>query len=391
MQETTMMFLPVFFLIFPTFAMCAGSVSGAAKHAVMVFENERYQQQLAAALDGDLDIIDCSGLTACLNPSPSDAARTIAVVVALPHNYSLFPTLKNLKLFQSPFYIPPQNKSIQPESVGISVYYPDYKNRSSPEDAVDPMAEWTVAQVLRWLHRSDAQEKLFRKCAFEANAPLDCPSFSAMTTHKTLWRNPNLTIGVLGFGAVGKAMVDHFAPFGNKIIASDIRGPYSPLPKGLSWFGPDNDHVLREADFVIVAVAGFLTNFINKTALGLMKPDAVLIPMDPTDINYDDLYAALVSKKIGGAILDVEPQGCFGIGVECGPPYGAPAQPFKQSNKFQDLPNVVLSGNVMMQTELFWDNSAKFVGANLKALVQGKPLAGIVRPIGDNRGGDVNN
>lgn len=82
-------------------------------------------------------------------------------------------------------------------------YYPDYKNRSSIEDGVDPMGEWAVLAILQWRWRLAEKEATFRQCAFEADAPLGCPVYSDLTTHRPMWRSKT-TIGVMGFGSVGR-------------------------------------------------------------------------------------------------------------------------------------------------------------------------------------------
>ena len=84
----------------------AAEVTNSAVPAVLVFENLRYQRQLAASVTtGTLDIVDCSDIHRC-NPPPADVAnRAIAVVSALPRNTSLFPTLPRLQLFHSSFYV----------------------------------------------------------------------------------------------------------------------------------------------------------------------------------------------------------------------------------------------------------------------------------------------
>ena len=71
---------------------------------------------------------------------------------------------------------------------------------------MDPLAEWTVAAVLKYVSRMDKVEAEFRRCAYADDAPLDCPVFSELTTHKTLW-NSGSTVGIVGFGAVGKVRV----------------------------------------------------------------------------------------------------------------------------------------------------------------------------------------
>ncbi len=294
--------------------------NGSTAAAVLVFENAHYQEQLAAAITpGLLDLIDCSDINNC-NPPPTEIAdRTIAVVSALPRNTSLFPTLPKLKLYQSSFYVAlGLGPKIQPSSVGICFYLPlGFENRSSIEDAVDGMAEWATLVVMEWQYKLAEKEAVFRRCAFADDAPLDCPSFSGLTMHPTLWRSKTV-IGIMGFGAVGKAMADHFSRMRMTVIATDIKGPYSPLPEGVTWFGSDNDHLLRTADFVIVAVSDSVVNVINKTSLALMKPTSVLIPLDPTNIDFDALYDTLESGKIGGAILDVWPDGCWGFKLDCG-------------------------------------------------------------------------
>jgi lactate dehydrogenase-like 2-hydroxyacid dehydrogenase len=128
-------------------------------------------------------------------------------------------------------------------------------------------------------------------------------------------------------------------------------------------------------------VSGSVVDIINRTSLGLMKSSAVLIPLARQNVDYGALHDTLAAGAIGGAILDTWPDGCWGVNVECGAPYGSGTEPYAGTGSFKDLPNVKMTPMVMMQTEQFWDNSAKFCGANLKAFVDGRPLQGIVRNI----------
>ena len=73
-------------------------------------------------------------------------------------------------------------------------------------------------------------------------------------------------------------------------------------------------------------------------------------------------------------VLHVSKPGCWGFKLECGPPFGPATAPYAGKGSFRDLPNVKMTPNVMFQTEQFWDNSAAFVGANLKAFVEGRQL-----------------
>ena len=164
------------------------TTAAASIPAVLVFENERYQQHLAAAIKPNhlVELIDCSDITKCNPPPTAISDRTIAVVSALPRNTSLFPALPKLKLFHSSFYVALDLPSrIKPASVGICFYLPfQFENRSSSEDAVDPMAEWATLVVLEWQYKLAEKEAIFRRCAFAEDAPLDCPSFRLLKKTK---------------------------------------------------------------------------------------------------------------------------------------------------------------------------------------------------------------
>ena len=73
-------------------------------------------------------------------------------------------------------------------------------------------------------------------------------------------------------------------------------GRYSPLPAGVTWFGSDNDHVIRNADFLVVCVSSTVENTINATSLGMMKASAVVIPTEGNQVDWDALYNALLGR-----------------------------------------------------------------------------------------------
>ncbi|CAK9035584.1 Glyoxylate reductase, partial [Durusdinium trenchii] len=155
-----------------------------------------------------------------------------------------------------------------------------------------------------------------------------------------------------------------------RLLATRRHGPF------LSWLISDNDRLLEESDFVAVTVPGFVRGLINKTSLALMKPHAVLIPISANPVDFDALYQVLLTRSIG-AVLDVWPQGCWHFpDMFCGPPYAEEAQPFWAN--LATLENVVVLPGVAMRDEIFWSNSAHFVAANLVALVDGRPLRGVV-------------
>lgn len=122
------------------------------------------------------------------------------------------------------------------------------------------------------------------------------------------------TLGVAGLGRIGKAVAERAAIFGMNLLAYE---PYPDLPfieqyriKLVSM-----DQLLAESDFVSIHVP--LTpeskHLINHRTLALMKPTAYLINTARGGlVSEKDLYAALKSRQIAGAALDVfedEPPG----------------------------------------------------------------------------------
>jgi hypothetical protein len=111
-----------------------------------------------------------------------------------------------------------------------------------------------------------------------------------------------------------------------------------------------------------------------------MKQDAVLIPLDPSNVDFGALYEALDDQKIGGAILDVWPvyscynvimlsllgsvsffdagdtptqDGCWGFKLDCGPPFGKATQPWAGKGDFRKLGNVRMTPNVRILSRAY--------------------------------------
>lgn len=187
------------------------------------------------------------------------------------------------------------------------------------------------------------------------------------------------TLGVLGYGKIGQAVARRSAALGMRTVATRRSGPFTPAPPPLAWLSDDNDRLLREADVVAVTVPGSVAGLINSTALQLMKPGAVLIPVSAGPVDFDALSVALSRRAIGGAVIDVWPHGCWKFPeTTCGPPFGSACEPYNRS-ALQTLDNVIALPGMSMRDDLFWVNSAAFVGANLLALLRGQQLRGIVR------------
>jgi D-3-phosphoglycerate dehydrogenase len=116
------------------------------------------------------------------------------------------------------------------------------------------------------------------------------------------------TLGVIGVGNIGKAVIRRARPFGTKILATDIV-PIAPdfiVEMGVEMTSLED--LMRRADFVSVNCDLNPTShhLINAQSLAWMKPGAVLInsARGPL-VDEPALVAALQSGGIAGAALDV--------------------------------------------------------------------------------------
>ncbi len=112
------------------------------------------------------------------------------------------------------------------------------------------------------------------------------------------------TIGIIGFGAIGRYLGQLAQALGMRVVASDPN--VGTMPSGIERV--DLPTLLAVADFVVcLAVANAATeNLIDAHAFGQMKPGAYFINASRGELVDDAaLEAALAEGRISGAALDV--------------------------------------------------------------------------------------
>ncbi|MBP8997080.1 MAG: phosphoglycerate dehydrogenase [Anaerolineaceae bacterium] len=116
------------------------------------------------------------------------------------------------------------------------------------------------------------------------------------------------TLGVIGVGNIGKAVLRRAHAFGMTLLGNDIQ----PIPRDfLLEYKVTSTSLIRlvqQADFISVNCDLNPTSYhlINQQLLAQMKPTAVVINTARGPIvNEKDLIDALLKKKIAGAALDV--------------------------------------------------------------------------------------
>ena len=116
------------------------------------------------------------------------------------------------------------------------------------------------------------------------------------------------TLGIIGIGNIGSALVKRAQPFGMKVLGNDIRDIDPGFVKEYELEMVSLEKLLSRADFVSVNCDLNPTSrhLINQDAFSLMKPGAVLINTARGPIvDEEALIAALQDGIISGAAMDV--------------------------------------------------------------------------------------
>jgi D-3-phosphoglycerate dehydrogenase / 2-oxoglutarate reductase len=116
-----------------------------------------------------------------------------------------------------------------------------------------------------------------------------------------------MTVGLIGYGHIGTKVVRLLKPFGCRILVCDPYVPLSAEDREDDVEQVDLDTLLKRSDVVSLhaRVTEETKGFLAAPQFARMKPGAYFIntargPM----VNYDDLYQALKSRHIRGAMLE---------------------------------------------------------------------------------------
>ena len=182
------------------------------------------------------------------------------------------------------------------------------------------------------------------------------------------------TIGIVGFGGIGREVARRVASLGARVIAAK-RTPAQPGESNLESvagggalgshveivFGAQGlDAVLRESDAVVVAApeTSATRGMMDSAALARMRPGAVLINVARGGlVDEAALIEALQAGHIRGAGLDVFSE-----------------EPLPTDHPLWTLPNVVLTPHVSAVTRGFWRRETDLMVRNLGRYLDGAPL-----------------
>lgn len=173
------------------------------------------------------------------------------------------------------------------------------------------------------------------------------------------------TIGLVGFGNIGKLMAEKLSGFHVNIIAYD---PFvkSEVLAEYNVKAVDKETLFKEADFV--SIHARLTpdthHTVGKKELEAMKPTAYFINTARAGlVDYDALYQVLKDHKIAGAALDVFEN-----------------EPLDEHDPFRSLDNVTLTTHRAGATLDANTNSPRLIFERIQNLIAGKKTDGFVNP-----------
>ena len=173
------------------------------------------------------------------------------------------------------------------------------------------------------------------------------------------------TVGLVGYGAVGRLVAGYLQAFGSRILAFDPYCQGDPAPAKLV----DLETLLRQSD--VISVHARLTDetyhLIGAAQLAMMKPTAVLVNTARSGlVDEQALIQALQQRRIMGAALDV-----FDV------------EPLRADHPLLKLDNVTVTPHLAGSTIDAFRNSPRMMAEHLARMIRGDtrlPIVNGVKP-----------
>jgi D-3-phosphoglycerate dehydrogenase len=209
----------------------------------------------------------------------------------------------------------------------------------------DQVAEHTIALVTAWCRSLPA--------FFRAQQRKDFTRLPTRDLHRS-------TVGIIGFGGVGRRLARLMSVFRTRILATDMFPLDKPDYVESLWPADRLDELLLQSDIVVLALP------LNEMTRGILAADAlarmqrgsllVNVARGPLVVT-GDLIEALRGGTLAGAVMDV-----------------TDPEPLPPDNPLWDMPNVLITPHVGGQSATRQDDITRLFCENLKRWKQGEPL-----------------
>jgi glyoxylate reductase len=172
------------------------------------------------------------------------------------------------------------------------------------------------------------------------------------------------TLGVVGFGRIGRAVAKRAAGFGMRVLCHD---PAAAAPEPAGGAVPvDLETLLCESDFVSIhtPLNAETRHMVNEDFLGRLKPTAVLVNTSRGQVvDQQALYRALKSRRIFAAGIDV-----------------TDPEPLPPDSPLFELDNLVICPHIASASWKTRGRMALMAAENLIAGLRGERLPNCVNP-----------
>lgn len=251
--------------------------------------------------------------------------------------------------------------SLTPTMVESSVVFTNSAGVHAP-----PMAETVLAMLLHFTRGLDLAGESQRRREWSTD-----PFYVAGAPLREL---SSMTVGIVGFGGIGREVARRVASLGARVIAVK-RNPARPEEANLEpvagggvlgsriemvWGESGLDAVYRECDAIVVAAPDTpeTRGMIDARAFGRMKPGAIVLNVARGRlVDEDALIVALTEGRIRGAGLDVFTR-----------------EPLPWESPLWEFPSVVITPHVSAVTRGFWRRETDLITRNLDRYLRESPL-----------------
>jgi D-3-phosphoglycerate dehydrogenase len=218
-----------------------------------------------------------------------------------------------------------------------------------PDYCVDEVSDHTLALLLTWARRI---------CALDARVKGGAWDFAPL---RPLHRLRGQTLGIVGYGRIGRLVASKASAFGLRLLAHDPFAPVGPPAEPATL-----ERLLEESDFVSLhlPLSAATRGLMGRQQLARMKRGAVLINTSRGGlVDEQALYEALAGGHLGGAALDVLAD-----------------ERAAQASPLARLPNVVLTPHVAFYSEESEAELQRKAAENVAAVLAGRRPAYVVNP-----------
>ncbi len=223
----------------------------------------------------------------------------------------------------------------------------------TPARNAQAVAEFAVAQMLALARHTNAGEQYVREGRWEDP-----------TDPYVRFRGRELagaTLGIVGYGAIGRAVARIAAGFGMRVLAYD---PYVHEAEGVEMTGLDA--LLAASDFVSMHVPDTpeTMGMLDEARIAAMKPGAYLVNVTNSSVaDRAALATALAESRLAGAALDVHE-----------------AHPIPPDSPFLGLPNVLLTPHIGGATRETIERHSAMVAEDFERFARGEQPLRLVNP-----------